>query len=101
MEYSLTYPGDAPRVGDCADPAVLRRKLALLGTRLAVAGPPVEDCVTAFRAFAERVSIVDSTYLNRLLRAGTVVFEGAQGVLLDEWHGFHPYTTWSTTTFAN
>jgi adenylosuccinate synthase len=22
-------------------------------------------------------------------------------VLLDEWHGFHPYTTWSTTTFAN
>jgi adenylosuccinate synthase len=21
--------------------------------------------------------------------------------LLDEWYGFHPYTTWSTTTFAN
>jgi len=21
------------------------------------------------------------------------VFEGAQGVLLDEWRGFHPYTT--------
>jgi adenylosuccinate synthase len=30
-----------------------------------------------------------------------VVFEGAQGVLLDEWRGFHPYTTWSTTTFEN
>lgn len=29
------------------------------------------------------------------------MFEGAQGVLLDEWHGFHPYTTWSTTTFGN
>lgn len=27
------------------------------------------------------------------------VFEGAQGVLLDEWFGFHPYTTWSTCTF--
>jgi adenylosuccinate synthase len=27
-----------------------------------------------------------------------VIFEGAQGVLLDEWHGFHPYTTWSTVT---
>ncbi len=25
----------------------------------------------------------------------------AQGVLLDEWRGFHPYTTCSTTTFAN
>jgi len=30
-----------------------------------------------------------------------IVFEGAQGVLLDEWHGFHPFTTWSTTTDAN
>lgn len=30
-----------------------------------------------------------------------LVFEGAQGVLLDEWRGFHPYTTWSTCTFDN
>jgi adenylosuccinate synthase len=30
-----------------------------------------------------------------------VIFEGAQGVLLDEWRGFHPHTTWSTTTLAN
>jgi adenylosuccinate synthase len=36
------------------------------------------------------------------LRApGTSIFEAAQGVLLDEWFGFHPHTTWSTTTFAN
>ena len=28
----------------------------------------------------------------------TVLFEGAQGVLLDEYRGFHPYTTWSTVT---
>ncbi len=27
-----------------------------------------------------------------------VVFEGAQGVLLDERFGFHPFTTWSSTT---
>ena len=32
----------------------------------------------------------------RLHLPGTVLFEGAQGVLLDEWRGFHPYTTWST-----
>lgn len=32
----------------------------------------------------------------RLARPGTVLFEGAQGVLLDEWRGFHPHTTWST-----
>ncbi|WP_295980997.1 adenylosuccinate synthetase [uncultured Variovorax sp.] len=36
----------------------------------------------------------------RLSRPGTVVFEGAQGVLLDEWHGFHPHTTWSTISTA-
>lgn len=32
---------------------------------------------------------------------GTIIFEGAQGVLLDELWGFHPHTTWSTTTDAN
>jgi adenylosuccinate synthase len=31
----------------------------------------------------------------------TVVFEGAQGVLLDERFGFHPYTTYSRTTFES
>lgn len=36
-----------------------------------------------------------------LSRAHDFIFEGAQGVLLDEWYGFHPYTTWSTTTFDN
>lgn len=28
----------------------------------------------------------------------TALFEGAQGVLLDEYRGFHPHTTWSTVT---
>lgn len=31
---------------------------------------------------------------------GAVVFEGAQGVLLDAHRGFHPHTTWSDTTVA-
>jgi adenylosuccinate synthase len=30
--------------------------------------------------------------------AETAIFEGSQGVLLDESFGFHPYTTWSTVT---
>jgi adenylosuccinate synthase len=29
---------------------------------------------------------------------GTAIFEGAQGVLLDEYRGFHPHTTWNTVT---
>ncbi|WP_373717364.1 adenylosuccinate synthetase [Roseateles sp.] len=36
----------------------------------------------------------------QLAAPGGVVFEGAQGVLLDEEHGFHPHTTWSRTTPA-
>jgi adenylosuccinate synthase len=65
------------------------------------ADPDVEECVEAYLAFARRVRLVDEDHLPLLLARSPVVFEGAQGVLLDEWHGFHPYTTWSTTTTAN
>jgi adenylosuccinate synthase len=51
---------------------------------------------------ASRATILDATTASALLCSpGTLIFEGAQGVLLDEWFGFHPHTTWSTTTFAN
>jgi adenylosuccinate synthase len=97
MAYAIEYPDDAPRVGDCRDPERLRHRLGLLRERLGQADPPVEACAVAFAAFAARVSIVDGLDLTK----ERCVFEGAQGVLLDEWHGFHPYTTWSTTTTAN
>jgi adenylosuccinate synthase len=32
----------------------------------------------------------------QLEQPGCVLFEGAQGALLDEWRGFHPHTTWSS-----
>ena len=32
----------------------------------------------------------------RIHKPGCVLFEGAQGILLDEWRGFHPYTSWSS-----
>ena len=115
--YALRYPEDAPRAGDClgSGPA-LERKLTLLrdrlldehGVLLAGSGtarpvlPPPGVVADAYRAWAEQVTVSGDGYLAGLLgRPGTVVFEGAQGVLLDEWHGFHPFTTWSTTTFAN
>ncbi|MEV0004301.1 adenylosuccinate synthetase [Micromonospora sp. NPDC050980] len=106
VAYGLTHPDAAPRVADCRRPSVLRRRLAALRDRLTAElgpldAPPVDDCLPVYAAFADRVAIVDRSWLAGALRAGTCVFEGAQGVLLDEWHGFHPYTTWSTTTFAN
>ena len=104
--YALSAGCDAPRVGDCAAPRVLAGKLGRLRDRLSdelgpLDAPPVPDLCEAYRAFAAAVPLVDSGYLARVLRRGRVVFEGAQGVLLDEWRGFHPYTTWSRTTFAN
>ncbi len=43
--------------------------------------------------------IVDDQWLSR--QRGTMVFEGAQGVLLDENFGFAPYNSWTNTTFHN
>ncbi len=58
--------------------------------------------IEEYSAFAQYARIVPSTFLHSILRRpGAVIFEGAQGVLLDEWQGFHPYTTWSTTTLEN
>ncbi|WTW98679.1 adenylosuccinate synthetase [Streptomycetaceae bacterium NBC_01309] len=108
--FALAYPDLAPRAGDTREPGGLRRRLTAVRDALAADlgdlwpatdVPPIEDCLAAFLAFGRAVRLVDGSHLAGLLRAGPVVFEGAQGVLLDEWHGFHPYTTWSTTTFAN
>jgi adenylosuccinate synthase len=109
MAFALAHPDDALRVGDCAAPAALRRKLRRLqehyldqfGALHSLRTPTRGALAGAYRAFAERVWLVDETYLPALLGRRPVVFEGAQGVLLDEWRGFHPYTTWSTTTFDN
>jgi adenylosuccinate synthase len=55
-----------------------------------------------YQRFAEGIALVDEAYLRKLCsRPGTLLFEGAQGALLDEWYGFYPYSTWSTTTFRN
>ncbi len=61
----------------------------------------VDDCVDRYREFAKRVHIVSKNYLDSRLRESDVVFEGAQGVLLDETYGFQPYTTWTDCTFKN
>lgn len=55
----------------------------------------IEDYMTFMRT---GVTIVNGRdYLSHALD-DTVIFEGAQGVLLDQDVGFHPYTTWSNTT---
>lgn len=55
----------------------------------------------ALNALAKSLTIAEAGYLKGLAEEHPLIFEGAQGVLLDEWYGFHPHTTWSTTTTAN
>lgn len=111
--------------GDLLDPKVLREKLYFIRARalekLRQLLPELPKSETAeaeqvpvldvtwvdwlyerYEYLARRVKIVDEGHLTTILQQpGSVIFEGAQGVLLDEWYGFHPYTTWSTTTLAN
>jgi adenylosuccinate synthase len=98
-------PGTPPTVGDCGDPARLRRRLDDLARfyEPLIAGsehgfPAVEELVSLYRDFAGAVRTVSGDEVGRRADRGRLVFEGAQGVLLDQWRGFHPHTTWSTVT---
>ncbi len=116
VAWSLSRPETTLRVADLHDARVVRRCLEA-HREGALALPEVdapaleellrddaslENAVTLFTHLGRRLSRVDGTEaLRRALRRSSVVFEGAQGVLLDERHGFHPHTTWSTTTAKN
>jgi adenylosuccinate synthase len=65
-----------------------------------------EDVIDRWITLISRINeldlIVPDKVLERWLNeTDSVVFEGAQGVLLDAEAGFHPYTTWSDCTAAN
>ncbi len=117
--------GDAVMfVRDLEDPRVMERKLRFiqelkLAQALKLHGISAEDpyarklldilsdpweithCADWFNRFIRSVTPVDGNYLTEILaREGTTVFEGAQGVLLDEC-GFFPYSTPTKITFAN
>jgi len=120
---SLEHPEATLHVGMLGDRATVRRrlrrqralKLAVFDEHTAaLSGHPtgagelellqdpgfIETIVDAFHALSQQLDILDADGVRALLeRQKHIVFEGAQGTLLDEWHGFHPYTTWSTTTF--
>lgn len=59
-------------------------------------------CLERYKEFTDLCRIVSDDHMKHVLdRQGTVIFEGAQGVLLDERHGFFPHVTWTDTTTAN
>jgi adenylosuccinate synthase len=61
----------------------------------------LEASIEVYHSITEKMHMVTGKYLDWQLQNKTVVFEGAQGVLLDEDWGFYPYTTWSKTTPTN
>jgi adenylosuccinate synthase len=69
--------------------------------RLLSSEEELDATIEVYTAVAKRLQIVDGNFLNDKLKNETVVFEGAQGILLDENWGFYPYTTWSKTTPTN
>jgi adenylosuccinate synthase len=107
--YWLRYGGDAVTMGDLADRRRLIAKLTLLRDRMLLEmqdlpqldgewAARLHDTLPAAEADLLRRAVEGVAISMAPPRAELVIFEGAQGVLLDEWHGFHPYTTWSTVT---
>lgn len=122
VEDSITRPDECLRMKDLLDDTQLIKKLQL--NRLAmiqstkdyvIPNNPLMDneigtfeddvfdmIIDRYRAFRDKVSIIDFTAASKLFNeTETVIFEPAQGVLLDENYGFHPYTTWTTCTLKN
>ena len=122
---ALEAPDEVLVMGDLARPTVLRRRLARARERLLpearslAAQAGAIDAVSLERSIFERDEvlgrwedaiapwvarqrIVGDAHLRSLPGAERpLIFEGAQGVLLDEAHGFHPHTTWSDCTPGN
>ena len=110
------YSDKATRIGirvqDLLDPKILRQKLELaveeknvwLERVYELAPHDVEEVVATQLRFAERLApyVADTSLLvHRALKGGErVLFEGAQGTLLDLDHGTYPFVTSSSPIAA-
>jgi adenylosuccinate synthase len=125
VEDALRYPENRISAGELHNPALLRRKLQSIREQKRAQITELCEDIFSDKLVAEEYEIferkdvidiwissvsrmdelgliVDDSVLQRWLHeAENVVFEGAQGVLLDADAGFHPYTTWSNCTSAN
>lgn len=82
--------------------AIRRRKEEEFGTELFSDISFEKEVRTLLRLTAGPQLVDEEVFLsvNRDFK-GKILFEGAQGILIDEWHGFHPYTSWSNCTSDN
>ena len=62
----------------------------------------IDEYVELYRDFAYKVNPVDRNFLQGRIRSqGIILFEGAQGVLLDQNYGFFPHVTRGNTAAEN
>lgn len=118
--HGLQHPGLIVRFGDLAKPALILDKLEAIRRSLLRSFDADEIAAhVGERALSELAILRDERIAERWLaqlapltrasceamrdkvaamlnKPGTVIFEGAQGMLLDETFGFHPHTTWSS-----
>ena len=58
-----------------------------------------DDILSKYKKISSFIIDTDK-YINQLCKSGGVVFEGAQGTMLDVDHGTYPYVTSSNTTLS-
>lgn len=61
----------------------------------------VEYIAGVYEGMSNEYNIIGWKESAEMIRGSNPVFEGAQGILLDERHGFHPHTTWTNITADN
>ena len=119
VAHALAHPDEAVVAGDWREPRRLAGTLARVRERLRAelrfspgkAAAPREwavfesaeviDSWVAEVAPLARLVAPDQLLAGWLRETPAVVFEGAQGLLLDEAVGFHPFCTWSDCTARN
>lgn len=99
------------RVRDLSEPSLLRAMLAAMQHQKQVEVGPLGLTRPEWEALNADPDALADCYAREIRRLhvrrglpavdGPLVLEGAHGVLLDEWHGFHPHTTWATCTFEH
>ena len=104
QQYALYSPHLALRVRDVLqNERETRRKLraledwALMETNDEIRSdlPDISRLMACYAEWVRKIKCMTASQIDRSKR---IVFEGAQGVLLDEHFGWHPHTTWSTVT---
>lgn len=98
-KYWLEYGADAIRVKDLANRMILIDKLELMRQRMIDKYENESYLYFDVDGIADNLIKTDVHYMvGEKPDHEFAVYEAAQGVLLDENYGFHPHTTWSSTT---